>query len=109
MEENSLSCTVSVLKSEFGVITGKQALNERFNEKCVSCVKAVLSEVPEEEFENLYSKELLPDFRRVLIKASAGFTAPAEPAANYKSCGGDGHGCSRAGVSIQYGYGIGNL
>jgi hypothetical protein len=106
MEEGSLSYMVSVLDSEFGVLIGKQSLNERFNEKCVFYIKAVLSEVIEEQFENLYSKELLPGFKRIRIKDSTKFMAPPGLETNYKSCCGDEHSRSRAAVSIQYEYDI---
>jgi hypothetical protein len=106
MEEGSLSYMVSVLDSEFGVLTGKQSLNERFNEKCICCIKAVLREVTEEEFEHLYSKALLPGFQRIRIKDSTKFMAPPGLESKYKSCGGDEHNPFRAGVSIQYEYDI---
>jgi hypothetical protein len=106
MEEGSLSYMVSVLDSEFGFLIGKQSLNERFNEKCVCYIKAVLSEVIEEQFEHLYSKALLPGFKRIRIKDSTKFMAPPGLETNYKSCGGGEHSRSRAGVSIQYEYDI---
>ena len=103
-EQGSLSYMVSLLQSDFGVTIKKQSLDERFNEKCVAFVKAVLSEVLREQFSPLYSGEFLPGFVRIRIKDSTKFMVPSTLEANYKACGGDAHSHSRAGVSIQYEY-----
>jgi hypothetical protein len=103
-DAGSLSYMVSLLESEFGIVIEKQSLNERFNEKCVAFVKAVLSELLSEQFAKLYSGKLLPVFSRIRIKDSTKFMVPAALEANYKGCGGDEHSRSKAGVSIQYEY-----
>ena len=82
----------------------KQSLNERFNEKCVAFVKAVLCELLEEQFAKLYSGKLLTGFSRIRIKDSTKFMVPSTLEANYKGCGGNEHDRSKAGVSIQYEY-----
>ena len=105
-EQGSLSYMVSLLKSDFGITIKKQSLDERFNEKCVNFVKSVLEEVLREQFSNLYSEELLPDFSRIRIKDSTKFIVPSNLEDEYKSCGGDVRVDSRskAGVSVQYEY-----
>jgi hypothetical protein len=103
-EQGSLSSMVSLLQSNFGISMNKQSLNERFNEKCVAYVKAILSEVLGEQFSTLYSSELLPGFSRILIKDSTKFMVPPGLESHYKSCGGDTHSRSGAGVSVQYEY-----
>jgi hypothetical protein len=103
-EAGSLSFMVSLLKSEFGIDIKKQSLDERFNERCVEFVKAVLKEVLREQFAKLYSGELLPSFFRIRIKDSTKFLIPPNLEEKYKSCGGDVHSRSHAGVSIQYEY-----
>ena len=103
-ESGSLSYMVSLLKSEFGIVVKKQSLNERFNEKCVVFVKAVLCEILGEQFTKLYSGKLLQGFSRIRIKDSTKFMVPSTLEANYKGCGGDVHSRSKAGISIQYEY-----
>ena len=103
-EQGSLSYMVSLLKSEFGVIIKKQSLYERFNEKCVLFVKSVLSELLREQFDKLYSDEMLPDFTRIRIKDSTKFMVPSTLEGNYGSCGGDVKSRSKASISIQYEY-----
>jgi hypothetical protein len=61
-EQGSLSYMAPCLESEFGICIAKQSLDERFNEACVTYVKAVLSEVLKEAFAKLYSSEVLPGF-----------------------------------------------
>jgi hypothetical protein len=95
---------VSVLQSEFSVTVRKQSLDERFSEKCVVFVKAVLSEIIREEFACLYSDKLLPAFSRIRIKDSTKFMVPSSLEGNYGSCGGDVNSHSKAGISIQYEY-----
>ena len=101
-EQASLSQMVSFLESEFGVVINKQSLNERFNERSIHYLQAVLAEVLAEDFKNLYGHDLLPDFNRILIKDSTKFMAPSNLESRYKSCGGDVHAVSKAAVSIQY-------
>ena len=103
-EQESLAYMVSLLESNFGVTITKQALDERFNEKCEAYVKAVLCKVLREHFAKLYSDELLPDFARIQIKDSTKFMIPAGLEDEYKSGGGDVHSRSEAGISIQYEY-----
>jgi len=103
-EQGSLSYMVSLLQSNFGVTIDKQSLDERFNEKCVSFVQSVLKEVLREQFANLYSEKLLPDFSRIRIKDSTKFMVPSNLEGHYKSCGGDVHSRSKASISVQYEY-----
>ena len=98
-EEGSLSYMVSLLKSEFGICIKKQSLHERFTDRSVSFVKSVLAEVINEQFCNLYSKEFLPEYARILIKDSTKFFTPSTLSDNYKSCG---NGRSKSSISIQY-------
>lgn len=95
---------VSLLASNFGVSIKKQSLNDRFNERSVAFVKAVLSEILCEQFAHLYSCELLPDFARIRIKDSTKFMVPASLAAHFGSCGGAIHSRSQAYISVQYEY-----
>lgn len=83
-DSGSLSYMISLLKSEFGIVMEKQSLNERFNEKCVAFVKAVLSELLKEQFAPLYSGKLMQVFSRIRIKDSTKFMVPATLEANYK-------------------------
>jgi hypothetical protein len=103
-DDESLSYMVSVLESDFGITIKKQSLHERFNERSVLFVKAVLSEILCEHFADLYSGELLPCFSRILIKDSTKFMVSSSLEGEYKSCGGDLYSRSKAGVSIQYEY-----
>jgi len=100
-EQGSLSYMVSLLRSKFAVILTKQALDERFTARCVFFVKSVLSEVLSEHLSCLYSKCLLPDFKRIRIKDSTKFFTPSTLKENYKGCG-RGRSCSS--ISIQYEY-----
>jgi hypothetical protein len=104
VEQGSLSSMVSFLESAYGISIGKQALNERFNEKCVEYMKAVLSEILREHFDPLYSGKFLPGFTRIRIKDSTKFMAPSNLETHYKSCGGDVHSASKSSISIQYEY-----
>jgi len=103
-EHESLSYMVSLLESDFGVSLSKQSLNERFNAKCEEYVKSVLREILGEQFSKLYCYNLLPCFSRILIKDSTKFMVPSCLESKYKSCGGDVHSRSKAGISIQYEY-----
>ena len=103
-EQGSLSYMASLLKSDFGIEMTKQSLDERFNEKCVDFVNAVLREVLRKQFAGLYSGELLPSFSRIRIKDSTKFTVPPNMQEEFKACGGDTHSRSKAGVSVQYEY-----
>jgi len=100
-EQGSLSHMVSYLESEHKVKMKKQSLDERFTENSVSFVKAVLKEMLNERFSNLFSKELLPEFSRIRIKDSTKFFVPENLSENYQSCG---KGPTNASMSIQYEY-----
>jgi hypothetical protein len=100
-EQGSLSYMVSLLESEFGIKIKKQSLHERFTQKSVAYVEAVLREVLGEHFAALYSVDLLPDFERIRIKDSTKFITPPTLSAHYKSCG---KGNSGSSISIQYEY-----
>jgi hypothetical protein len=95
---------ISLLKLEFGIRIEKQSLNERFNEKSVTFVKTVLSEVLMEEFSKLYSGELLPCFSKIRIKDPTKFMVPSSLKGEYKNGGGNTDSRSEAGISIQYEY-----
>lgn len=104
-ESKSLSYMVSLLRSDFGVSISKQSLSERFNSKSEIFVRAVLSEVLQEEFSGLYSDKLLPEFSRIRIKDSTKFMTPRSMETDYRGGGGDPlRSRSKSGVSIQYEY-----
>ena len=100
-EQGSLSNMISYLKAEYGIQMKKQSLDERFTEESVSFVKAILSEIVNERFSDMYSKDLLPEFTRIRIKDSTKFFVPSNLSQNYKSCG---KGSTNASISIQYEY-----
>ena len=95
---------VSLLKSDFGVIVKEQSLHDRFNERCVTYVKAVLSELLSEQFSLLQSGTLFPNFTGIRIKDSTKLMVPRSLEADYPACGGDKRSLSQAGISIQYEY-----
>jgi hypothetical protein len=105
MEQSSLSQMVSSLKSDFGITMSKQSLHERFTEKTVAYVSAILREVLSEHFAGIYSKDLLPAFERIRIKDSTKFFTPSTLATNYKCCG---KSLSNSSISIQYEYDLKN-
>jgi len=82
----------------------RQSLDERFNAKCESFVKAVLSCVLEERLSEMYSEKFMPSFTRILIKDSTKFMTPRSLEDEYKSCGGDVNSRSKSSISIQYEY-----
>jgi hypothetical protein len=94
---------VSYLESECGVFIKKQSLDERFNEKCVSFIKAVLSEVIQDKLQQIYHPDLFRGLNCVRIKDSTKFTVPSQLESQYKGCGGSGS-ISKAGICIQYEY-----
>ena len=103
-EQESLSYMISLLQSDFGVTINKQSLNERFNEKSETYIKAVLREVLSEQLTTLYSDKLLPCFAHIRIKDSTKFMISNNLEAEYKGFGKDSRGRSTAGISIQYEY-----
>jgi len=95
---SSLEHLVSHLDSSHGIDIRKQSLDERFTEKTVGFVKAVLSRLIQAQFSDmLFSDNFLTDFNHVRIKDSTTFKAPDNLATHY---GGNGGGV--AGISIQY-------
>ena len=95
---SSLEHLVSHLESSHGIEIRKQSLDERFTEKTVCFVKAVLSRLIQAQFSDmLISDNFLTDFNHVRIKDSTTFKVPDNLAAHY---GGNGGGV--AGISIQY-------
>jgi hypothetical protein len=95
---SSLEHLVSHLDSVHGIDMRKQSLDERFTEKAVSFVKAVLSRLIQAQFSDmLICEDFLTNFNHVRIKDSTTFKVPDHLAAHY---GGNGGGA--AGITIQY-------
>ena len=92
------------MQSNFGITMQRQSLDERFNAKCESFAKAVLSCVLEERLSEMYSDKFMPSFTRILIKDSTKFMTPRSLEDEYKSCGGDVNSRSKSSISIQYEY-----
>jgi len=94
----SLDNLVSYLEIRYGIQIRKQSLDERFSEKTVHFVKAVLSRLIHGQFsEMLFSKEFFSDYHHVRVKDSTKFNIPGNLASNYP-----GNGNGVAGISIQY-------
>ena len=95
---SSLDNLVSYLEIRYGIQVRKQSLDERFSERAVHFVKAVLSRLIHEQFsEMLYSQEFLSDYHHVRVKDSTKFNIPDNLASNFP-----GHGSGVAGTCIQY-------
>ena len=96
-QNSSLERLVSHLDSSHGIDIRKQSLDERFTEKTVDFVKAVLHRLMQAQFSDmLISENFLTDFNHVRIKDSTSFKVPDNLAAHY---GGNGGGV--AGIKIQ--------
>ena len=95
---SSLEHLVAHLDSSHGIEIRKQSLDERFTEKTVAFVKAVLSRLIQAQFSDmLISENFLTEFNHLRIKDSTTFKVPDHLAAHY---GGNGGGL--AGITIQY-------
>ena len=95
---SSLEYLASYLERQYGIVIRKQSLDERFSEKCVNFVKAVLNRLIRVKCSGmLFSENFLMDFNHVRIKDSTKFTIPSNLAKNFR-----GNGSNIAGISIQY-------
>jgi hypothetical protein len=65
-----------------------------------------MKEVMNERLQFIYSGRLLQGFKRVRIKDSTKIMVPHHLESSYPGCGGDVHSRSKAGISIQYEYGL---
>ena len=81
----------------------KQSIQARFNEKAVSFLKAVLSNLLKEEIPAIKPSLLLKGFGRIRVKDSTRFALPPSYASVYKGHGGATHN-SESMISIQYEY-----
>jgi hypothetical protein len=102
-EHISLSFMASFLAANYGIQITKQSLNERFNDKCVSFIQAILVEVLQEKWQNLYNASFLKPFNQVRIQDSTRFNIPSNLAESYRGSGGN-RTTSKAAMSIQYEY-----
>jgi len=95
---SSLDHLVSHLYDFHGIEIRKQSLDERFTEKTVDFVKAVLTRLIRAQFsDKLISEGFCAEFNHVRIKDSTTFKAPDNLADNYS-----GNGGGAAGITIQY-------
>lgn len=100
-KELSLSDLCLDLYQSCGVEVRKQSIQERFTEKAVAFMKAVLGEVLRQEVQNTDTC-LLKHFKRVRIKDSTRFALPDSFSRVYKGHGGATNTVSM--ISIQYEY-----
>ena len=99
-QNSSLEHLVSHLDSFHHIELCKQSLDERFTEKTVNFVKAVLYRLIRAQFSDmLISDAFMPDFHQVRIKDSTKFKVPPNLADSYS-----GNGGGVAGIAIQYEY-----
>jgi hypothetical protein len=97
-KNSSLEHLVSHLDAYHGIDMQKQSLDERFTERTVRFVKAVLSSVLQAQFSDmLISEKFLSEFHHVRIKDSTTFKVPDNLSAHYR-----GNGGGEAGITIQY-------
>jgi hypothetical protein len=105
---SSLEHLCGYLSSQYGIPLRKQSLDERFNERTVHFVKAVLRALPEEQFSGfLYDCDFLSAFEHVRIKDSTKFNVPSNMAKHYRGNGGN-ETTSSSGISIQYEFDLKN-
>jgi hypothetical protein len=106
--ESSLSFMATRLQERHGIEVSKQAIDKRFNEKCVKFVSLVLGEVLRDRYKEClcaYGDTIFLPFKHVRIKDSTKFQLPAAMQQDFPGTG----GCaSKAGVSIQFEYDIKN-
>jgi hypothetical protein len=90
---------VSYLSDKFGIEISKQSLDERFNERCLSFIKAVFQELIQDRLSSIYGDNFFEHFSSVPIKDSTKIKTPSNMSANYPGLGG-----TPSGISIQYEY-----
>lgn len=78
-------------------------MQDRFNEKAVSLLKAILSHLLSQHISSDFEKGVFEKFNRVRIKDSTKFALPEAYAEQYKGYGGVTHNSSSM-ISIQYEY-----
>jgi hypothetical protein len=97
-KNSSLEHLVSHLESNHGIDIHKQSLDERFTERTVRFVKAVLSSLIQAQFKDmLLSENFLSGFHHARIKDSTTFKVPDNLKDHYS-----GNGGGVAGITIQY-------
>jgi hypothetical protein len=97
-KNSSLEHLVSHLGSSHGIDITRQALDERFTDKTVQFVKAVLCCLIKAQFSDcLISEKFLSGFNHVRIKDSTTFKVPDNLKDNFS-----GNGGGVAGITIQY-------
>ena len=95
---SSLEHLVSHLYICHGIDIHKQSLDERFTDKTVFFVKAVLRRLIEKQFSDwLISEHFLSSFNHVRIKDSTTFKVPDNLKENFS-----GNGGGVAGITVQY-------
>jgi hypothetical protein len=90
---------VSYLSDTFGIAISKQALDERFNIRCLEFVKAVFKEIIQDQLSPIYGDKFFESFSSVPIKDSTKIKTPSNMSEHYPGLGG-----SPSGISIQYEY-----
>jgi hypothetical protein len=102
-KELSLLDICGDLYNQFNKQITKQSLHERFNEKAVAFLKAVLSKLLSQQFKVAKKDKSLCIFNRVRIKDSTRFILPDSYSKKYQGHGGN-PGTSGSMISIQYEY-----
>ena len=81
----------SYLEAEYGIVMGKQSIDERFTEKTVNFVNAVVIKTLERKISQvLYGKDIFLDFNHIRIKDSTKFNIPSNLSEHYKGSGTNG-------------------
>lgn len=94
---SSLESLVSYLKKRYGIQIRKQSLDDRFSEKTLNFVKAVLKRLFSEQFSGmLFTGDFLCQYNHVRIKDSTTFKVPNNLVNQYKGRSGT------AVITIQY-------
>lgn len=91
------------LHTQHGLQMRKQSIQERFNERTVAFMKAMLCKLMESQFNLSGNEGALSFYNRVRIKDSTRFTLPAAYAQTYTGMGGAVHN-NESMISIQYEY-----
>lgn len=91
------------LHTQHGLQMRKQSIQERFNERTVAFMKAMLCKLLESQLNLSGNEETLSFYNRVRIKDSTRFTLPAAYAQSYTGMGGALHN-NESMISIQYEY-----
>jgi hypothetical protein len=103
IEHSSLSFTAPFSAANCGIQITGQSPDERFNEHCISFIRAVSVEVLQEKWQSRYSASFLKPFNRVRIQDSTRFNIPSSLAGSYRGSG-DNQTTSKAAMSIRYEY-----